>query len=250
MVLVCTAILPAVSVLAQGANPSETDIAAVETVETVTGRVSLTESSRQAWNLSQTDWDTYTTLMQGPSGIWYPHLAPAAVLGIHAATEAERDRFARIVFEQERHRLDLLFAFNRAYTRMAREERTKPGFGYFGEYADVSALAGPGLSNINSSRLLVFIGQDCPPCDRTVRELSRSGRPFDIYYVGAGSDAEISRWARRVGLPPAKVRDRSITLNHDSGFLSQTGNSSFDLPILFRDPSLSTPVSLEAALTR
>ena len=147
-------------------------------------------------------------------------------------------------------RLDDLFAFNRSYQRIARAERLRPGFGYFGEFAGISGPVGSASSNLGSSRLLVFVRQDCAACDRMVRDLSASGRSFDIYYVGAGSDAEISRWARRIGLSPARVRDRTITLNHEAGSLSRTGKAISDLPILFRDPSLNATVSLEAALSQ
>ena len=250
------ALVPAMAVYAQGADPHsgieirETEQRDTEVVHTVTGHVALTETSRKYWRLSETDWNTYTTLMQGPSGIWYPHLPPAHVLGINAATDAERDRYARIVFDLERRRLDDLFAFNRAYSRIAQAHRSSPGFGYFGEFADVSTLAGPGLSNIKPSRVLVFVGHDCPVCDRTVRELSDAGRPFDVYYVDAGSDSVISRWARRIGLPAHRVLDRTITLNHEAGFLGRSGKSTTDLPILFRDSSLNTPVTLETALSQ
>ena len=251
MVLVFTAVLPAVAVHSQGANlSSESGAVNSETVETVTGHVSLTETSRKAWNLSESDWQTYTSLMRGPSGIWYPGLSPAAVLGINASTDAERDRFARIVFEQERRRLDQLFDFNRAYARIARAERSQPGFGYFGEFEGASGLAGLQSTGLLRSRLIIFVGQDCPACDRAVQDLTRSRRPFDVYYTGASSDAEIQRWARRIRLPTERVRDRTITLNHDTGLLSRAGRSARDLPILFRDPSLANPVALESVLTQ
>lgn len=254
LVFAVAVVQPTAHVHAQGVNlpdgSGEPGPGDARTVETVTGRVSLTETSRKAWNLSETDWETYAGLMRGPSGIWYPELSPAAVLGINAATDAERERFARIVYEQERRRLDDLFAFNRAYARIARAERARPGFGYFGEFADAAGLAGPRATGLPASRLIVFVRQDCPACDSAVRDLARSGRPFDIYYAGAASDTEISRWARRVGLPAARVRDRTITLNHDTGFLSRSGGSVSDLPVLFRDPSLSARVSLESVLSR
>ncbi len=227
---------------------SQTGIHDSEVVGTTTGRVAFTESGREAWGLSKTDWSTYTRLMRGPSGLWYPHLAPPFVLGINAKSDADRERFARIVYGQERMRLDDLFAFNRAYQRIARTGRSAPDFNYFedsGEYGDHAGHPFPGST---PARVLVFVGPDCPRCDRTVLDLVVAGRTIDIYYVGAGTDTEISRWAHRVGLPQPRVRDRSITLNHDRGALARAGMNPSDLPVLFRDPSLETSVSLDTVI--
>ncbi len=235
------AILVVIPAVAQEAT-IQTRIGNTEVIETTKSHVIVTESGREAWGLSETDWSTYTSLMQGPSGLWYSRLAPAFVLGINAKSESERERFARIVYEQERRRLDDLFAFNRAYQRIARAERSTLGFSYFGEFGD---LAGNSFSGTFPARILVFVGPDCPRCDQSILDLVVARRPFDIYYVGAGSNAEISRWARRIGLPPSRVRDRSITLNHDRGALARAGMNRSDLPVLFHDPSLRTFASLK-----
>ncbi len=220
----------------------QTGVEDTEVVETTKSRIVVTESGREIWGLSETDWSTYTKLMQGPSGLWYSRLAPAFVLGINAKSESERKRFAQIVYDQERQRLDNLFAFNRAYQRVVRAERSAPDFSYFGEFGD---LADNSFSGTFPARILVFVGPDCPRCDQSVLNLVVAGRPFDIYYVDAGSNAEISRWARRIGLPPSRVRDRSITLNHDRGALARAGMNRSDLPVLFRDPPLKTSASLK-----
>ena len=216
-----------------------------EVVEITKRRVVDLEYGREAWGLSETDWSTYTKLMRGPSGLWYSRLAPAFVLGINAKSDSERERFARIVYGQERRRLDDLFAFNRAYQRIAGAERSAPDFSYFGDFGMIGDLPGNSYSNTFPARIVVFVGSNCPRCDQSVLNLVVAGRPFDIYYVGAESNGEISRWARRIGLPPSRVRDRSITLNHDRGALARAGMNRSDLPVLFRDPSLKTSTSLE-----
>ena len=239
---VCLVLVVPPSALAQEAIPEST---ALETgiVETAIGRVAITESSRQAWGLSETDWATYTTLMEGPAALWYPHVSPAIVLGINAASDSERKRFARIVYDQETRRLDALFAFSRAYDDIARARMEEPGFSFF---RDIAKAGLPASLAPSRSRILAFVGPDCPRCDSAVLELAAGGRPIDIYYVGARSDREISRWARNVGLPVARVRNRSITLNHDRGVLARAGVSS--LPAFFNDPALNNPVTLEAVL--
>ncbi len=91
-----------------------------ESVNTRIRRIERNETHRQAWGLSETDWSRYQDLLSGPSGLWYSHLAPTVVLGINAESDAERQRFAQIVWEQEQQRLDNLFAFNRAYQQVTR----------------------------------------------------------------------------------------------------------------------------------
>lgn len=267
------ALLAVLSAVPQPALPetpaARTEVRDTEPVRTVPGRVALTETARRAWGLSESDWTAYARLMQGPAGLHYPHLGPAFVLGIHAATEAERTRFARIVYRRERRRLDALFAFNRAYARIARADRARPDFRFFGEFGDPAGLSGvSGLSGHSApsalfrlsghdgsvpagsapARMLVFVGADCPRCDRAVRTLAATDRPLDIYYVDAASDAEISRWARGIGLPADRVRDRGVTLSHDAGLLARAGLGGSALPLLFRDPALKAPVPLEAVL--
>lgn len=263
--------------LLAGAGPSfsreETpaaDIRITETRRTATvlgrpdiARTDIARTGREAWGLSETDWNAYLELMEGPSGLWYAHLDPVFVLGINAATEAERDRFARMVYEQERRRIDALLAFNRAYQRIARAERGNPGFDFFDDrLLSPSAAAGPGTGNAGMTALIdraldsppariqLFVARDCERCAHAARTLATSGRELDIRYVGARSDGEISRWARAAGIPPERVRDRSVTLNHARDELAQTGRAVAGFPILFPDASLGSPVTLEAALSR
>ena len=216
-----------------------------EVLEITKKRVVVTESGRAVWGLSESDWLNYMKLMLGPSGLWYSRLAPAFVLGINAKSESERERFARIVYDQERRRLDDLFTFNRTYQRIARAERSAPNFSYFGDFEEIEDHAGNSFPDTFPARILLFVGPECPRCDQSVLDLVVTGWPFDIYYVGAGSNTEISHWARRIGLPPSRVRDRSITLNHDRGALARVGMYRSDLPVLFRDPSLKTSASIK-----
>lgn len=234
-------------VVAQEVNSQPTGIAQTEAVQTVTGRVDLTESGRRAWSLSETDWAEYRRLMSGPSGLWYPHLDPAFVLGINAKSDSERERFARIVYDQERRRLNQLFAFNRAIQEIARAERSSPDFDFFGEL-DVAA-DNPGAPLFrNLSRPLLFVGPGCPVCDMVANGMASAGRAMDIYYVGAASDDEISSWAGRVRVPPELVRSRVITLNHDLGALSRAGRRASELPLVFSDPSMERTVPINRIL--
>ena len=51
-----------------------------------------------------------------------------------------------------------------------------------------------------------------------MRQLQTAGTAFDLYMVGSRrDDARIRQWAAKAGIEPAKVRARTITLNHDAG---------------------------------
>jgi len=227
-----------------GIHAQATTLGETRIAETVTGQVDAGETGREAWGLSEADWESYQVLMKGPSGLWYPRLAPAMVLGINARTEAERRRYARMVWEQEKARLDALLAFNRAYQDIARSDRSRPGFSFF------DALALPQSPVLQpraavAGRISAFVTPDCPECERQIRELTALGRPFDVYVVGAGSDRDIRIWAQRAGIPVERVVSRAITLNHDSGrLMRRAGHDISDLPLFFAGRNLSTPVSL------
>lgn len=229
-----------------GVHAQTTAFTQTEISETATDPVRSGESGRKAWGLSEADWGRYRILMNGPSGLWYAHVAPAVVLGINARSEAERRRYARMVWEQEQARLDALLAFNRAYQEIARTERGRPGFSLFDEAALPQSRVRQHRTAV-TGRITAFVAPDCPQCERQIRELTALGRSFDVYVVGADSDRDIRIWAQRAGIPVERVFSRSITLNHDAANrLEQSGWGRSDLPLFFADRELESPVSLHS----
>ncbi len=98
---------------AQAQSISNTDI-----TSTVTGQVDIVNGSAQLWGISDSDWSKYKALMTGEAKLHYSHLEPAFVLGIYAETDAERTKYAEMVYkQQEKKRLSRLFAFNRSYMK-------------------------------------------------------------------------------------------------------------------------------------
>ena len=66
----------------------------------------------QDWDLTASEWMHYQQLMQGPNGRWYPQLSPAAVLGLNAATDEERQHFAEIVAKEQHDKVARELTFN------------------------------------------------------------------------------------------------------------------------------------------
>jgi integrating conjugative element protein (TIGR03759 family) len=158
--------------------------------------------------------------MRGPLGIYSPNLDPLTALGTEARSDNERRRIAEIQVRMEAQRVEKLLAYQRAYDTAWKHKY--PGlvpFPLSAQRTNIStANSVPDATPTRRSRLAVFVKEDCPACDQRVTDLERSGESFDLYMVGTrGEDARIRTWAMRLKIDPAKVREGTITLNHDGG---------------------------------
>jgi len=188
---------------------------------------SLDTQLTQQWGLRDDEFSRYQELMQGPLGVYSPHLDPLSALGIEARTDEERRRYAELQVQAEARRVEKLLAYQRAYDEAwqrlypDRQRVNLPG-------AIFSAVSGNG-------RTAVFVRDDCAACKQTVQRLQTSNVTFDLYMVGSrADDARIRDWARRAQIDPIRVRDGSITLNHDGGRWLSLGLSG-ELPAVVRE---------------
>lgn len=164
------------------------------------------------WGLRPEEWARYRQLMQGPLGIYSPNLDPLTALGIEARSDEERNRYAELQVQAESRRVGKTLAYQRAYD--AAWQRLFPGQ----QRVNLPGARAPSSGNKGSGRLAVFVKADCPPCEQRVRQLQAAGTAFDLYMVGSRQDdARIRQWAVQAGIDPARVRGRTITLNHDVG---------------------------------
>ncbi|WP_413730159.1 TIGR03759 family integrating conjugative element protein [Sodalis sp. RH22] len=187
------------------------------------------ERQAQDWGLRPEEWTRYRELMKGPLGIWSPNLDPLTALGIEARSDEERDHYAELQARAEARRVEKILAYQRAYD--AAWLRLFPGQ----QRVNLPGAPSPDTGNTGSDRLAVFIKANCPACQQRVQQLQAAGTTMDIYMVGSRQDDErIRTWATQAGIDPVKVRDRTITLNHDGGrwlSLSLPGN----LPAVVRE---------------
>ncbi|HGX3311200.1 TPA: TIGR03759 family integrating conjugative element protein [Pseudomonas aeruginosa] len=171
------------------------------------------------WGLRTEEWERYHEIMKGPLGIYSPNLDPLTALGIEARSDAERRRYAEIQVQAEARRVEKLLTYQRAYDEAW--QRLQPGVPRVNLPDAVTGptQVAPGtIAMGGSGRTAVFVRDNCTPCDQLVQKLQTSGSGFDVYVIGSRSDdGHIRAWARRAGVDPAKVRDRTITLNHDAG---------------------------------
>lgn len=189
----------------------------------------LDERSARDWGLNSEEWTRYRRIMQGPLGIHSPNLDPLTALGIEARSEEERRRYAELQVRVEARRVEKMLAYQRAYD--AAWQRLFPGQ----PRVSLPGAKAQGAGNTGSGRLAVFVKAECPACDQRVRQMQAAGQAFDLYMVGSRQDdARIRQWATRAGIDTARVRARTITLNHDAGRWLSLGLPG-DLPAVVRE---------------
>lgn len=209
----------------------------VSVSRTVPGRtqastdVALDARNAQAWALTPEEWTRYRRVMQGPLGLLSPGLDPLTALGIEARSAAERRHYAEVQVRFEAQRVQRELAYQQAYD--AAWKRLYPQL----QRVNLAAAAGPTPTRTDDAggRLAVFVKANCPACDARVQQLQAAGDVFDVYVVGSrGEDANVRAWATHAGIDPAKVRARTITLNHDGGRWLSIGGQG-DLPAIVQE---------------
>ncbi|MFP1824541.1 TIGR03759 family integrating conjugative element protein [Lonsdalea quercina] len=196
VLLLAACILP----LAQAATETTTD--ATRSAE----KPLSTLSGAQRWGLTQEEWTRYEQLKRGERGIWSPGLDPLTTLGVEAATDAERLKYADLLVEKEFQRVEKELAFQRAYDAAWKRR-----------FPDSLPVTTASLTTAyENSRLAIFVSENCPACDTRLSALLQSGHPLDLYLVGSNNDdARLRRWAISKRIDIARVKRREITLNHD-----------------------------------
>lgn len=210
-------------------NTPSTESQVLQSQERTASNTELDERLARDWGLQAEEWARYRQLLQGPLGVYSPNLDPLTALGIEARTDEERRRYAELQVQAEARRVEKTLAYQRAYD--AAWQRLYPSL-------QPVTLTGAGSAITGSSspvRLAVFVKEGCPACEQRVRQLQTEGAAFDLYMVGSRhEDARIRQWAAQVGIDSAKVRERTITLNHDGGLWLSIGVRG-DLPAVVRE---------------
>lgn len=185
------------------------------------------------WDLDDTEWERYRTLLQGIRGSVSPaNLSPIEVLGIHARTDAERNRYARQWAKMMREDAERILAFQLAYDAAQRE--LYPGTTLI-DNAKVSQLKQAAENQQQGilkaeDRLLFFTETTCAICNVLLKRLFNrlaSVQGIDVYFLDVveGEESLIRSWAIEQHLEPTWVRDRRVTLNVDGGLLSKLTTS-------------------------
>lgn len=172
--------------------------------------------------------------MQGIRGsISQPNLSPLEVLGIHAETDEERRDYAGRLAKVMHDDAERVLAFARVYQEEANKLNPNPAL------ID-KALLGLGTVQKNSlqngDRLLFFTRiAHCPVCgsqlSALIKATQREGIQLDIYVVDAKSDGAIRAWAEQQSLDSTRIKNKTLTLNHDRGTLTQLAGPASTAPL-------------------
>jgi integrating conjugative element protein (TIGR03759 family) len=252
--------LSALHVVARAQTRTTTTTTTAQPVQTHVD--SADHGAARYWGLTIDDYRRYQALMKGVRGaISDPRISPIEVLGIHARDDAERrkyaEMFARLMAEDTQRVLQFQLEYDRAFRRLhpqlvVLDFATSPRHPVSQKTAMVtpssstapatsSSTIATGISHpaavSTGDRLLVFTRADCRECDDLVQRATAaavSGVTVDIYLVGARSNDEVQRYARRMALDPAVVNSGRVTLNLDAGTFARVLPKQGDLPALVR----------------
>jgi integrating conjugative element protein (TIGR03759 family) len=192
---------------------------------------------RKIWQLSETEWTRYRTLMKGIRGSISPaNISPIEVLGTHARDAQERQKYAEIWARMRHEDAGRILAFQRAYNIAFKKLYGNE------KLIDVSKLDLPKPLSFNESRrLLVFVKlSSCPDCERVIQTLLADTRnrniQTDIYFTDTRKrdNPKIRDWAKRQAIDRERLKNGTITLNHDDGNLFRiTRNLASPVPMIF-----------------
>ena len=204
----------------------------------VVSPLSPTDKARATiWDLSDTEWRRYRSLMDGIRGSISPAtLSPIEVLGIHARDEAERRRYAERWARLMREDAERILAFQHAYDQAWQQLFPAEPLIDLARLPDDKASDGALLPR---DRVLFFTRPDCASCDVLLQQLLKridSVAGVDIYLIGLprDDDTTVRDWAERQSIMPDWVRSRRVTLNHDGGALSELTQGKGQAPYLLR----------------
>jgi len=190
--------------------------------------------SAKNWNLSDTEWANYQTLMQGQAGYYYSQLTPPEVLGYYANNDIERLYYAEIYAKLEHEKIERELKFDKAFHEAAvRLYANEPIIKPFdvSPYTPIPKTIYEHNNALQSGdHLVLFVdvkqNQDADTLKSLISQIkSNAGVTLDIYCVNATDDFVIREWAESNKIPIDLVSESRITLNNDSGKFKKTGLS-------------------------
>lgn len=210
---------------------------------------SVTSTTSQAyleWEITEEEYSRYQELMKGIRGSISPdNISPIEVLGIHARSDAERTKYARMWADAMEKDTQRILAFNRAYNQ-AWVEKGSP------DLVDISKLE---LGNANptaektlsapagnaNNLLLVTMIAECKPCDDrlqkalTALQIDRRAT-LDIYFIDSenAEKSVIRQWAAQKRIEVDLLKNKRISLNHGRDIADKLKLNAEDLPAVFK----------------
>lgn len=235
--LVVSACLAFLSIDLHAQTLISTEKSETEKMDTRSVPLSTTDlDEAQLWGLTPHEWERYNVLMRGIRGrLSAESISPIEVLGIHAESDAERDRFARTWAQLMLEDAERVLRFQRAYDD-AISQLTK-GQSVIDPIRLQSLNKNSELKLDSDDRILFFATLDCPVCwvlYQRISKLQNQVKSIDIYFVDVdeSNQREIGNWAKQAKISPASVRSGNVSLNLDNGTLNELAPHIQSVPYL------------------
>lgn len=202
------------------------------TTDYSTSKLSDIHLLAQKWQLSETEYQRYTDIMQGPLGHWNPDIDPVLALGIFAESEAEQQRYAELYARQEYLLIIRTQAFERVYrsafSRLYPEAEVISAKYMAAYHAHQNRKKSPGLFSQtreqlqHNDRILYFVEPDCRECKAGIERLKTlidtlPGLYIDFYLLDLPDEKSARRWVKENNINVDLVRQARITINLDAG---------------------------------
>ena len=208
------------------------------------------QSYMQAWSITADELSRYKALMKGPRGsLSVTNISPLEVLGIHAKTPAERDRYAERFVEMMREDTEQVLAFERA-VQNAWARSGAAMFDFTRLPSRVRMSSQTQNSALKGLRLAIFVAEkDCDACQYELKRLAAMARPgqtlsgLDVYVVDTDSDDIIRQIAHSAGIVKEDVSSRRITINRGRALFSTLPDGAPLPAVFYRSGKTLRPLS-------
>lgn len=156
-------------------------------------------------------------------------LTALEVLGMEARSESERQRYARMMVEQETRYQKNLLAFEGAKLDVLKQQYPNLSIWYTEEelrQRDLPDLL-KGLATFQDKRLVIYASADncdseCRDYISKVRSSASNKTRVDIFFTSTGgSDKKLRDAVSLIGLDGKDIDGTTLTVNHDKGYFAR-----------------------------
>jgi integrating conjugative element protein (TIGR03759 family) len=221
-------------------GPTQVNASTSQVTQTQTSQEANSQNQRfiqSQWGLTDSEWQRYQLLMGGIRGsVSQANLSPLEALGIHAETEQERRDYAKrlaIVMHDDTERV---LAFAKAY--QAESVKLYPQTALIDKSLLGLSAPPPTTNNALQSgdRVLFFTRlEHCAACKTQLAALVKASQQanvqLDVYVIDANNDDAIRTWATKQSFDRKRLANKTLTLNHDQGTLTQLAGASATAPL-------------------
>ncbi len=175
------------------------------------------------WSITERDWFRYKEIMSGPRGIWTPNADPLLVLGAHASSTEERDRFADIFVRLENQRVKGELEFQKAIDQAWKRNYPNQKRVNLLPSSASNTKKSKHSSLLNSLvlRYALVVEDKCIGCDEVLQKYigiiqdNPGSKSLDIFVRKTqNSDKKLRDWVTANMIPTNLIKDNRVTINH------------------------------------